>query len=135
MNRSPTLARIRSHKPGTSDKPPSLHPPFLLRSHYLLSFFVHPNLCFQTFPLFSQEKQLQEAAKNNEEAQGVIKGLRASLQRLEIRFKQARKKQKALPSYVRSIYVVQQRPLGSISPCTAGIGDKAGGVLGSLRGM
>ncbi|CAM9497537.1 unnamed protein product [Ectocarpus fasciculatus] len=37
-----------------------------------------------------QEKQLQEAAKNNEEAQGVINQLKVSLRQLEQRFKQAR---------------------------------------------
>ncbi|CAM9477034.1 unnamed protein product, partial [Ectocarpus sp. 12 AP-2014] len=37
-----------------------------------------------------QEKQLQEAAKTNEEAQGVINQLKVSLRQLEHRFKQAR---------------------------------------------
>lgn len=39
---------------------------------------------------FEQEKQLKEAAKNNEEAQAVINQLRVSLQQLEHRLKQAR---------------------------------------------
>lgn len=38
----------------------------------------------------SKEKQLQEAAKTNEEAQAVINQLKASLQQLENRFRQAR---------------------------------------------
>ncbi|CAM9851089.1 unnamed protein product [Scytosiphon promiscuus] len=37
-----------------------------------------------------QEKQLKEAAKNNEEAQAVINQLKTSLQQLENRFRQAR---------------------------------------------
>lgn len=35
-----------------------------------------------------QERQLQEAAKNNEEAQAVINNLKTSFQQLEVRFKQ-----------------------------------------------
>lgn len=35
-----------------------------------------------------QERQLQEAAKNNEQAQAVINQLKTSLQQLEVRFKQ-----------------------------------------------
>lgn len=38
-----------------------------------------------------QEKQLEEAAKNNEEAQAVIIQLNKSLAQLENRYKQARK--------------------------------------------
>ena len=48
-------------------------------------------MCVATCRSF-QEKQLQEAAKNNEEAQAVINQLRTSLQQLENRFKQARER-------------------------------------------
>ena len=37
-----------------------------------------------------QEEQLQQAAKNNEEAQAVINQLKASLTQLEVRLKQVR---------------------------------------------
>lgn len=39
-----------------------------------------------------QERQLQEAAKSNEEAQAVINQLSTSLQQLELRFKQVKKR-------------------------------------------